>query len=242
MRYALFSDIHGNLQALEACLAHMKSAAIDKYLCLGDIVGYGADVQPCLQIVRKMGCDTIAGNHDWAATGKLDVDGFNMPARLATIYSREQLSKNDVAWLDALPLTRTYGDFMVSHGTIHQPESFHYIQTIQDAMESFDALKGKAWLGFLGHSHVPVTFFGTDPISYNLDQVIPLDKAIPTIVNIGSVGQPRDEDPRASYAVYDSARCEVTIHRVPYDIKAAAARIQGAGLPRVLGERLFSGK
>jgi predicted phosphodiesterase len=243
VRYAFLGDIHGNTEALGQVLAHLNANRIDKIVCLGDIVGYGAEPVQCLEMIRALKCDVIAGNHDWAAVGKISIDCFNAYAKAAALWTREQLNDEQKAWLADLPLTLTYEHCAVAHGTFHQPEAFNYIQTVFDAQQSFGALRGLgARVGFLGHSHVPVGFFDTDPITYTLDPEMPLDPELATIVNAGSVGQPRDENNKASYAVYDTESGVVSINRIEYDIDAAATKIRKANLPEILAARLYQGK
>lgn len=243
MRYAFLGDIHSNTEALEVVLASIKSENIDKIVCLGDIVGYGAEPERCINMIRDLKCDVIAGNHDWAAVGKVSIDCFNAYAKAAAIWTREQLSQEHKDWILTLPLVLTYPDCAVAHGTFHQPEAFNYIQTVFDAQQSFEALKKVgAQLGFLGHSHVPVGFFDTDPITYTLDADIPLDDDMAIMVNAGSVGQPRDENNKASYAILDTDVKQVSIRRIEYDIDAAANKIRQAGLPEILALRLYQGK
>jgi diadenosine tetraphosphatase ApaH/serine/threonine PP2A family protein phosphatase len=243
VRYALLGDIHGNTEALGVILGAIRETQVDKIICLGDIVGYGAEPVACLRMIRDLGCDVIAGNHDWAAVGKLSIDCFNAYAKAAALWTREQLDDEQKAWLANLPLTLQYEHCAVAHGTFHQPEAFNYIQTVFDAQQSFEALKAMdARLGFLGHSHVPVGFFDTDPITYTLDSDVPLDEDVAVMVNAGSVGQPRDENNKASFALLDTAAKMINIRRVEYDIDAAANKIREAGLPEILAARLYQGK
>lgn len=243
MRYALLGDIHGNTEALHTVLADIEQNDIDKTICLGDVVGYGAEPVECLEIIRSMGCDTIAGNHDWAAVEKISIDFFNAYAKAAAIWTREQLTDDHKQWILDLPLTLSYDEFSVAHGTFHQPEAFNYIQTVFDAQLSFEALRQmSSHIGFLGHSHVPVAFFDSDPITYTLDPDIPVDSERTVIINAGSVGQPRDENNKASYAIFDTETRIASIKRIEYDIEAAAAKIREAGLPEILAARLYHGK
>jgi len=224
-------------------LSSVKSENIDKIVCLGDIVGYGAEPVKCLEIIMGLKCDVIAGNHDWAAVGKLSIDCFNAYAKAAALWTRDQLTTTHKDFLSSLPLILTYEHFAIAHGTFHQPEAFNYIQTVFDAQQSFEALKKlNASIGFLGHSHVPVGFFDTDPITYTLDSDIPVDEEAAVIINAGSVGQPRDENNKASYAIIDAAAKLVSIKRIEYDIDAAANKIRAAGLPEILAARLYQGK
>ena len=241
MRYAIISDLHSNLDALEKVIEDIKRQKVDRHLCLGDLIGYGAQPRECIQAVRDLDCLTIAGNHDWAALGKTNIDYFNTYAKEATLWTREQLSPEDVAYLDALPLVEHLPEnFTLVHGTLYNPELFDYIQTSYDAYLSLQALDGRVC--FLGHSHVPITFFQGEMISYTLSQEIPLGNGVKDLVNVGSVGQPRDDNPKASYAIYDTVQQKVWIRRIPYDVEAAGKRIREAGLPEVLAERLKFGR
>ena len=173
MRYAIISDIHSNLDALEQVMEDIKKQKVDRHLCLGDIIGYGAQPRECIQAVRDLDCLTIAGNHDWAALGKTNIDYFNTYAKEATLWTREQLSQDDITYLDSLPLVEHLPEnFTLVHGTLYNPELFDYIQTSYDAYLSLQALDGRVC--FLGHSHVPITFFQGEMISYTLSQEIPL--------------------------------------------------------------------
>lgn len=240
MRFAIFGDIHGNLEALETVLAAIKDLNVDEYICMGDIVGYGANPNECLKIIRQLGCLTIAGNHDHAVIGCLDISYFNQYARQSTIWTREILSAENRAYLAELPFIEHTSEFTVVHGSLHAPEMFNYVQTVRDAEFNFRIMdKG---LLFIGHSHQPLGFFDTDPMTYTLDQDIPLNPILKTIINVGSVGQPRDEDPRSSFCIYDSAENLATIHRLEYDIDTAASKILAAGLPEPLALRLALGK
>lgn len=243
MRYAIFGDIHGNFDALETVLADIEAHQVDTRVCMGDVVGYGAEPVRCLETVRELGCETIAGNHDWAAIERISIDFFNAYAKAAAIWTREALTDEHKQWLGDLPLSLTYDDCAMAHGTFHQPEAFNYIQTVFDAQLSFEALKNLGTtIGFLGHSHVPVGFFDTDPITYTLDNEIPIDDDAAVIVNVGSVGQPRDENPKAAWALFDTEQKQITIRRLDYDIDAAARKIRDAGLPEILAQRLYHGK
>jgi predicted phosphodiesterase len=240
LRYGIFGDIHGNFDAFEAALATMEKERVDAFICLGDIVGYGAQPRECVAKVRELGCICLAGNHDHAAIGKLDIDFFNLYAREAAVWTRSALDPADKEFLGALGFVEHLTDFAVVHGSLHGPEMFNYISTIFDADLSFEALD-KAIL-FYGHTHIPLTFFDTKPMTYTMDCEIPVGDGTRTLVNVGSVGQPRDEDPRASLAVYDDAVGVVRVLRVEYPVERAAQKIVDAGLPEALAVRLQLGK
>ncbi|MCZ6601838.1 MAG: metallophosphoesterase family protein [Planctomycetota bacterium] len=242
MRYAIISDLHSNLDALERVIEDIRKQKVDRHLCLGDIIGYGAQPNECIRLVREeLKCLTIAGNHDWAALGKTNIDYFNAYAKEATLWTREQLSEDEVKYIDSLPLIEHLPeDFTLVHGTLYNPELFDYIQTSYDAYLSLQALDGRVC--FLGHSHVPITFFQGEMISYTLSQEISLEIGVKALVNVGSVGQPRDDNPKASYAIYDTDKRKVWIRRIEYDIESAGQKIRDAGLPEVLAERLKYGR
>ncbi len=239
MRYGVFGDIHSNIQAFDAMLDAMQGLNVGGYLCLGDLVGYGADPRPVLERVREIDPRLVAGNHDWGVAGRLSLNYFNQQARAAIHWTRSVLARADVAWLGSLEPYLEDGDITLAHGTVHEPDRFDYLQTPYDAYLSFQALKTST--GFVGHSHIPVTFFDGTPVSYDVEERVELEDRR-AIVNVGSVGQPRDEDPRASFGIFDEEARIVEIHRVEYDIEEAAKRIMDAGLPTILGDRLHVGR
>ncbi len=240
MRFGIFGDIHGNLDAFQAVLAEMERLEVDEFLCMGDLVGYGADPEACIHAVRDLGALTIAGNHDHAVLDYLDVAYFNQYARDAAVWTREQLSAESKSWLAERPFVEHLETFALVHGSLQAPELFNYVTTIKDAEFNF-RLMDKPLL-FLGHSHQPLAFYDTDPMTYTMDPEIPLEQDTKAIINVGSVGQPRDEDPRSAFALYDDEKAQVTIHRVEYDIDRAAGKILAAGLPQALALRLSLGK
>jgi diadenosine tetraphosphatase ApaH/serine/threonine PP2A family protein phosphatase len=240
MRYAFFGDIHANLQALEAVLDDIGKQSIDELICMGDIVGYGANPIQCVERVRGLGCLCLAGNHDHAAIGKLDIEFFNLYAKQAAIWTRQQLLQPHIEYLGTTGFVEHLPDFVVAHGSIHGPEMFNYIQSVYDAQMSFDELDKP--LMFHGHTHIPITFFNTDPMTYTMDPEVAFNPEVKTLVNVGSVGQPRDEDPRAAYGIYDDQAKRLFIRRVEYDIMAAGQEIRAAGLPEALAIRLELGK
>jgi len=240
LKYAILGDIHGNLDALDVVLQCIEKEKVDEIACVGDIVGYAAEPSACVRRIRELDCHVVAGNHDYAVLGKTDVSCFNPDALRSILWTKEHLTRDDLDWLDGLPLTVEHEDFTLAHGTLHSPEYFDYIQTIYDAQLSFERLDSRVC--FLGHSHVPVTFFDVNPIIYKLDSQIKLMPDQKALVNVGSVGQPRDQNPLAAYAVYDSESEVVEITRVEYDIAAAADKIRQVGLPDFNAERLYVGR
>jgi diadenosine tetraphosphatase ApaH/serine/threonine PP2A family protein phosphatase len=241
VRYAILGDVHSNLEALEAVLAALQRERIDHYVCVGDVVGYGADPKACLDRIREL-CDVIvAGNHDWAVAGTLSMEFFNEYAKAAIHWTRTQLADDDIAWLRDLPLQADVDrKTLLVHSTVHDPAAFDYLLTSYDAHLSMRVLKKP--LCFVGHSHIPITFMERGGLGFTFADTIDLTRVEKVIVNPGSVGQPRDENPEAAYAIYDTVKRRVTLHRVPYDIEKAAAKIQAAGLPAPLADRLHVGK
>jgi diadenosine tetraphosphatase ApaH/serine/threonine PP2A family protein phosphatase len=239
VQYGILGDIHANLQALNAVLRAMEEDGVERHLCLGDLVGYGADPGPCITLVRELDPILVGGNHDWAAAGRLSLGWFNVPAQEAILWTRQVLPREDLDWLGSLELVTRHGDVTLAHSTLHEPEAFDYLFTPGDARRSFDCLETR--LAFVGHSHVPVTFFDSEPVTYSTGTEVRYDGRR-AISNVGSVGQPRDEDPRAAYGVYDDATGLLRIRRVAYDAKAAADRILQVGLPSILGDRLLVGR
>jgi diadenosine tetraphosphatase ApaH/serine/threonine PP2A family protein phosphatase len=240
--YIIFSDIHSNLEALEAVRKVIGEIAPDKVLCLGDVVGYGASPRECIDLNREMCSVTVAGNHDCGVTGQTDITYFNRYAREAIIWTAKALDEAGMRFLRDLPLTHTEADrFRLVHSTPQDPARWNYIFTHQQAMEEFKAFTEA--ICFIGHSHQPCIFemMDEETIIMNTDHVdVRSDRRY--IVNVGSVGQPRDGDPRACLCLYDDERSDVTIIRVPYDIEGDQNRIRTTGLPPVLANRLSWGE
>lgn len=240
MRYAILADIHSNLEALDAVLEDLRGQRIDEYVCAGDVVGYGADPKACLDRVRDLCAVSVAGNHDWAVARTISMEFFNQYARAAIEWTCEQLTEDDIQWLRDRPLIADVGpEASIVHSTVHDPEAFDYLLTTYDAYLSVKVLEKP--LCFVGHSHIPVTFLERGGMGVSFADEIDLQKYNKAIVNPGSVGQPRDENPDASYAVYDSDQKKVTLHRVPYDVDACCRKIEAAGLPQKLSDRLRVG-
>lgn len=243
MRYGILGDIHSNLSALEAVLGEMSKEGIDRYIQVGDLVGYGAEPIAVMDKVLELKPILVAGNHDLASIQRLDIQYFNNYAREAILWTRKALPRKYVQIISDLKLVETEGDVTVVHGALFHPEEFDYIQTTIDARNTIDLMTTK--LCFVGHSHIPVAFLQKksepEKIAYTFDYEIDLKGWDKVLVNVGSIGQPRDENPKAAFAVYDTDREKVWIKRVAYDIEKEAAKILKAGLPRVLADRLRLG-
>lgn len=240
MRYGIVADIHSNLEALEAVLAACEERKVDAYLSTGDIVGYGANPSECIDRIRDLNTLVTAGNHDWAAANRLSLDYFNPYAREAIYWTQERLSKAQFQYLHDLNLIETVGSVTIVHGTLYDPENFDYLLTAYDAHLSLQLQDTQLCL--VGHSHVPITFLLDGSVSYSFDAEVDISDIDKAIVNPGSVGQPRDENPKAAFGVFDTETSIVSIHRVDYDIEKATTKILRAGLPEILAERLWLGK
>ena len=240
MKYGILGDIHANLEALTAVLEEMDRQGVEKYVSVGDLVGYGANPLECIKKVRDLGSVVVAGNHDFAAVDKLNIDFFNTYARESAIWTRNTLTDEDKNYIKSLKLVEYCDNFTVVHSTLYSPELFEYIQTSYDAHLSFE--QQTTPLSFLGHSHVPVNFFKRRNVSFNMELEVAVDPAVKTMINVGAIGQPRDENPDAVCVVYDSDEMLIRITRVKYDVEKAAKKIVQAGLPEILAERLKYGR
>lgn len=241
MRYGIISDIHGNLEAFEAVLEECRNQGVRQYFCIGDIVGYGANPAECIALNRKIKAITVAGNHDWAVCGKMKTDQFNDVAQEAVDWTQQQLSTEDLKYLNDLPLEWVNDDFQMVHGSLNHPEEFNYIMDTRDTNDTFYMMKKN--LCFVGHTHKPQIYAKTgDYIALSDAQNIVTDKASTYVVNVGSVGQPRDGNRDACYAIFDPDLNEININRANYDIRKAQDKILNAGLPAVLAKRLSIGQ
>lgn len=241
MRVAIVSDIHSNIEALDAALAHAEaSGALDAVWCTGDIVGYGADPIPVIARLRALGAVCVAGNHDLAAIAMIGVRDFNPVAAEAALWTATALDAASRAYLRELPLIASVGDFTLVHGTLRRPEWEYLLDGLQ--AEAHFALQTTPY-SIVGHTHVAM-HCAEAPVATLVDAADGETLALGEtrlILNPGSVGQPRDGDPRAGYMLYDDAAGTVTWHRVEYDIAAAQRKIIAAGLPEMLATRLAHG-
>lgn len=242
MRYGLISDIHGNLEALKAVIDTLSKESIDEYLCVGDVVGYGADPAACIGLIKLLRPRAlIAGNHDWAALEMISLEYFNDAAAEAVLWTRNMMAAGDMDFLRSFSLTYSGGTFSLVHGSIIEPERFNYILAPYDAYENMQVMKND--LCFIGHSHFAGIFSSDkDGARLMLGSHVKMSPDRKYIVNVGSVGQPRDGNPRASFAIYDDSKMTVEIKRVEYDIKFAQEKILKAGLPEWLALRLAEGR
>jgi predicted phosphodiesterase len=242
MKAAVISDIHSNLEALQAVLKDIKKRRIKKIICLGDLVGYGANPNECVDLCLKESDIIIAGNHDWAAIGKTDIGHFNPVAAEAIRWTKKRLTDASVDKLKSLPLTDKLSDIFLAHASPKNPAEWNYLTSFVDFQDAFGYFEGK--ICFIGHTHIPGAAF-QDANSYTdflHETPFPLIPKRRFIINSGSVGQPRDLDPRACYAIYDGNNNSLEIIRIEYNIPLAEQKIIEAGLPEVLAQRLSIGK
>jgi len=241
MRCAVLGDIHGNLEALDAVLAAIEKRGPVQYFCCGDIVGYGADPQTCLERVQRLGASVVAGNHDWAAGGRNNAEAFNPLARFAIEWTKTQLNDFQKAFLRDLPLVRRRDEVTIVHGSLHEPEKFHYLDNLLEANLTLQKMTGQ--ICFVAHNHIPaiiVSRKGKEAIYFS-GYSVQCEKDCRYIINIGSVGQPRDGYRDAAYCFYDSDQRHIEICRIPYDVKTAQKKILKMGLPSPLAIRLGLG-
>jgi predicted phosphodiesterase len=246
VRYLIMSDLHGNQQALDA-MVREAAGRYDQAICCGDLVGYGADPNPVTEWVRDHCAVVVRGNHDRASSGLDDLEWFNPVARAAAVWTLENLSDSNTEYIRTLPQGPILVDgFQVVHGSPYDEDE--YVLAAGEAGQAFGYLEAR--LAFFGHTHVQGGFIWNQSrvetiarTSVRTDrQVMEIDPQCAYLVNPGSVGQPRDGDPRAAYAVYDSDAHMLTYYRAVYDVEAAQKRIREAGLPPILADRLSVGR
>ncbi|MBU2540984.1 MAG: metallophosphatase family protein [Candidatus Omnitrophica bacterium] len=242
MRYGIFADIHSNIEALEAVLTALESENIDKYLCVGDVIGYAANPCECIKRVKEIASVCVAGNHDWAAIGKFNLDFFNPLAKTAIVKNSLKLSEEDKKFLDSLKLTYENEDLTLVHGTLQDAASFHYLRGEFEAVWTCRLMETPVC--FVGHTHIPqiFEFRNYSSISELFTSELRIEANNKYIVNVGSVGQPRDNDSRACYCVFDAEKGEISLKRSGYDIKGAQGEMLKAGMPEFLARRLTFGQ
>jgi len=241
VRCAVLSDIHGNLEALEAVLADVAALRPDRIVCLGDFVGYGASPNECIARLRPLVAEAVAGNHDLAACGRLRLGYFNDAAAEAARWTDVSLTPEHRAYLHALPYEARLPGARLVHASPAAPTGWHYVLSTRDAEEEMAAFDEP--LCFIGHSHYPGLFEKDGrTVRYTRDAEVAMRPGRKYLVNVGSVGQPRDGDPRAAWLLWDEAGRRLVHRRLVYDVEAAGRRIIEAGLPRFLADRLQWGE
>ena len=242
MRVALISDIHANLEALEAVLKDIESRRVDAIHCLGDVIGYGCNPRECLELVSRH-CDIILqGNHESVMLGLLGYDHLNQLAKVSMNWTSNQITDQDLSIMEGFSMdARIEGAYLV-HASPYQPDQWHYILSSSEAEAGLKCLPEP--IGFFGHTHLPYTWSISkaggcrSQVGHDFDA----DPDNRYLVNVGSVGQPRDNDPRSCYVVYDSEEHEIRYHRVEYDIAATQEKMTAAETDKILINRLVVGR
>jgi diadenosine tetraphosphatase ApaH/serine/threonine PP2A family protein phosphatase len=245
MRYAILADIHGNREALTACLDDIARKGVDRLVFLGDMVGYGADPAAIVDRVREelgRGAIAVQGNHDAAVKG--GGEDMNSTARRAIDWTREQLDISARKFLEDLPLTHAQGEVLFVHACARSPDSWMYVTSAREAGLSLDATQER--ISVVGHVHVPAIYHAPEraPVESfepHMGVAVPLLRRRKWLAVLGAVGQPRDGNPAACWGLLDVAANSFTFHRVAYDVAAAARKVRQAGLPESLAERLERG-
>jgi diadenosine tetraphosphatase ApaH/serine/threonine PP2A family protein phosphatase len=248
MRYAIISDIHANIEALQAVIEHAKPQ-VDQFVCLGDIVGYNASPNECLQLMRELCEVIIVGNHDQATAGTRTYDDFNSYAQAAIDWTKTQLDAEAITFLANLTPTAVFGTHnLAAHGSPrHTDEYLLHPQAIQQNFAYLIKKMPKIHCCFVGHTHVPMIWQCSEerivsPVEKIKSDTVRLDPSRRYIINPGSVGQPRHGDPASSYLILDDEALTATFCAVPYDIATTQDKIYDALLPIPLAERLEVGR
>ncbi|MCF7708524.1 MAG: metallophosphatase family protein [Verrucomicrobia bacterium] len=240
MKYAILADIHANLEALETVLADSKEQGCAHYACLGDVVGYNANPKECLDIIRSMNMPCVKGNHDDYASSETPLEGFNPHATAAIQWTRNHLTDDDRHWLKSLRYLRLVANFSIVHATLDGPKRWGYVFDKFAAATSFTYQN--TGVCFFGHTHVPAAFIRDSVVRGGTYSKFRVEPGRKYFVNVGSIGQPRDGNPKASYAIYDMDEGTIELRRLEYDIAKVQKKILDAGLPERLADRLAVGK
>lgn len=239
-KYAVLGDIHGNLEALTVVLEDAKSRGVTHYVCVGDIVGYNANPAECIEIVRELDCLTVRGNHDHYCSHDECLEDFHPLAANVVDWTRRQLSGDQIDYLRKRRMTASVSGFTIVHSTLDMPEKWGYVFDSLEADANFNYQSTAVC--FHGHTHVPIVYEKQGRVTINLAAKIDVAIGRKYFVNVGSIGQPRDGDPRASYVTYDIKKRTIEFHRLAYDIAKAQVKIRKVGLPERLASRLEIGK
>jgi predicted phosphodiesterase len=249
MRYAIISDIHSNLEALSAVLSEIESLGIQTTLSLGDIVGYNASPNECIELLKEKAIPSVMGNHDECAAGITEPLNFTETAKKAILWTQSELTEDNRSYLKQLPrMTFLDNTFTALHATVVDTST--YVRTEDKAKESLSLLEEMLpdsksnQLCFFGHTHIKGAFImdSNGDVRKTNDETVDITDDKKLLINPGSVGQPRDLDPRASFAVLDTDKAQLEFKRVAYDIKGTQKRILKAGLPKILADRLADGR
>jgi predicted phosphodiesterase len=237
MAIAIISDIHGNLEALKAVFNYIDQNNIQSVYCLGDIVGYGPNPNECVELVAERCEYVVIGNHDHAALGLTSTEYFNDFAKISTHWTTNNLSEENKNYLHALDFTLSTEKFLAVHATPSAPSMWHYILSEADAQHEFKFFDER--ICFIGHSHFPIIF--NDRAGFTRAPRVRLEPGDKFIVNVGSVGQPRDGNPKTCFCVYSQEEDIIEFVRLEYEMEKTREKIIRAGLPVFLADRLKKG-
>jgi len=239
--YAILSDIHANIDALNAVLDRVDRLEVDGIVCLGDVVGYNAMPNECVSLIAERNIQTVLGNHDAVACGIEEPWGFNKFALDAVLWTREQISDTTLEWLNNLPDTLNYGEFVAVHGA---PKNHNiYLFSWEDVVPHLEFMdEQNCKVCFVGHTHTPAVFSARRMDSLDNTGRIVLDPETVYFINPGSVGQPRDNNPEAAFGLFDTETRTFELMRAPYDVERASRRVRDAHLPQLLSNRLLVGR
>ncbi len=242
MKIGVVSDIHANIVALEAVVEHGKSLGVTKWICLGDIVGYGPNPNECVEWVKNNCEITVLGNHDNVAIRREEHEYFNPYARQAIVWTQDCLSEESIEFLENLPYTAKAYDSLFVHASPKSPSDWFYVTALDDALECFDYFRPGAC--FIGHTHCPQAVQKPDDDSFHLVEgsEFTYEKGEKALVNVGSVGQPRDHDSKASYVTFDAEDRRVQFHRIKYDIAKVQKQMKELEFAEYLYQRLSKGR
>jgi putative phosphoesterase len=240
MYYGIISDIHSNEPALTSVLDKLDELSVDTVICLGDIVGYASQPSECIELTKERSSVIVVGNHDSGAVGTTSINSFNELARKAIKWTEKVLRTAEIEFLNGLPLTHDHDGLFLVHASPFSPSEWHYVFSANQARKAFKSCSSD--LIFVGHTHRPAVFSTKhDGLEIDLKNRYVMKKGERCLINVGSVGQPRDGDPRASFATFRSDKRVIEFHRTTYDVKRAQESIKKAGLPMQLAWRLSMG-
>ncbi len=241
MRTAILTDIHANLEALTACIADAEGQKVDRFVCLGDTVGYGADPNAACDLVRARCQFTVLGNHDAAVAGRMDYSYYYAAAREVLDWTALHLTAENMQWLRGLPYQHPEGEVFYGHASPRDPQAFEYVFALEQAEDLVLRAEKLARLTFIGHSHLQRAVVLGNPVKDVWQERLRIDEERRYLVSIGSCGQPRDYDPRAGYGIWDDQAKVVEFHRVQYNAEKTARKILEAGLSPHFARRLLHG-
>jgi predicted phosphodiesterase len=238
MIFVIISDVHANLEAVNACFKRIDEIKPDKIICLGDIVDYCAEPNEVTEIIKSRSDIVVLGNHDEAQFNFKIADGFSENAYISSLHTRKVIQKEHIEYFRTLPFAHSLENLFFVHSSPAEPNEYDYVLTVEAAEYNFNYFSEK--ICFIGHSHIPVLFEeNKNKVKVIKEGVLNKDKRY--IINVGSVGQPRDNDPRLCFGLFDTEKSEFRYERISYDIEAASGKILAEGLPKFLAERLYLG-